>query len=94
MHTEYHRECLKKSFTGMLYLYVHVCTSVYEYFQLLIEQVNKNILYTRKLVAYRIGGVKSMETRFDWNGTRKNDTGLYLAHSVHSKIVHSDAGVC
>ena len=45
-------------------------------------------------MAYRIGGVKGMETRFDWNGTRKNYTGLYLAHSVHSKIVHADAGVC
>ena len=34
--------------------------------QLPKEQVNKNILYTRKLVAYRIerqySGVKSMET--------------------------------
>ena len=34
------------------------------------KQVNKNIL--EKLVAYRLkdnGGVKSTETRFDWNGT-------------------------
>ena len=52
-------------------IYFYDVTNVWKQYTIYKKkQVNKNIL--EKLVAYRLkdnGGVKSTETRFDWNGT-------------------------
>ena len=58
------------------------------------DGIAQDNLYTRNLVHIGLKGnglYKSTETRFDWNVTGYNELGLYLAHSMHSKLVHADA---